>query len=758
MSSTIEKTALTGEQLEQYLDQVQHALTKQIDADLDQELKVETLKALLKNNIYIAHNLNVVARLFRLWVEAKEYSVALKVITKDGPNALKKSPKEDWVDGELCLIYWQLEVIEQADFSNKSARIDLILQQAEDLLLSQSRTIQWKEAWNHLHQHALKMQNFQKMRACIKALHEIENSIEERAEFRAWDQALYALRTANTFKKQGDKKQASFYAEIACNAMSQHQSNQHIDYFDWLNFGESIVIHQPNLLTTVVTQIEKLKPHNFSIARNRDIAVQIIRIEAKAYYAQGKMTQAINKTLEGRFRLCGDEDDAISNQLIEWMLEDNRELEAAQYAFESEFSEREISSQTARELALKKFDSNSQAPEQVYWLGIIALTVMKPDGKSLFENQQLKEEYYQYLISTIRKIDPQHFVIDLIEGEKKAAQFDYAGALPHLEKAMHTKALANWSLLLALLVSRVMVYGVNEAKKMPIPQCFSGLWCYTLGSQLHEKLKTALPPQQQFDDVYLDNLMAHFYQQGLSNFENFFNTGKGLYRDGDIHVYSMLCQQLATYYRKNLKQFDLAIAIHQKGFDASPFAEHLDGIMKCYRDADQIELFVQAAENLWNYAQSFAYAKHSPCHYFGWVANFLYRLERDTEIAIWLERLELAWRDQTTDFKAKPNNYESYLITMVTILSNLVYSQREDVLLRLSPIQRDCLLLNNHFIQLKIAFIYEQTDQASLAMELYQKVIDSEDADLEQIQYALDAIKRCQQETLKEQSWWKFWA
>lgn len=76
------------------MDQVQHALTKQIDADLDQELKVETLKALLKNNIYIAHNLNVVARLFRLWVEAKEYSVALKVITKDGPNALKRVPKK----------------------------------------------------------------------------------------------------------------------------------------------------------------------------------------------------------------------------------------------------------------------------------------------------------------------------------------------------------------------------------------------------------------------------------------------------------------------------------------------------------------------------------------------------------------------------------------------------------------------------------------------------------------------------------------
>lgn len=757
MNPTIEKRQLSGEQLEQYLDQVQQVLTQQLNAHLDQELKVETIKALLKSHVYIAHNLSVVARLFRLWMEAKEYSCALKVITEDGPNALKKSPIEDWIDGELCLIYWQLEVVEQADFANKNARIDLILQQAEDLLLGQALTIQWKEAWNHLHQHALKRQHFQRMRVCIKALHEIENSIEERAEFKAWDQALYALRTASTYKKQGDKQQASHYAEIACHAMSHHQNNQNIDYFDWLNFGESMVIHQPNLLPTVVSHIEKLKPQNFSIARNRDIAIQVIRIEAKAYYAQGNMTQAINKTLEGRFRLCGDEDDAISNQLIEWLLEDNRELEAAQYAFESEFSEREISSQTARELALKKFDSNSQAPEQVYWLGIIALTVMKPDGESLFESNQLKEEYYQYLISTIRKIDPQHFVIDLIEGEKKAAQYDYAGALPHLEKAIHIKALANWSLLLALLVSRVMVYGASKAKQMPLPQCHSGLWCYTLGSQLHEKLKTALPAQQQFDDVYLDNLMAHFYQQGLSNFENFFSTGKGLYRDGDIHVYSMLCQKLATYYRKNANQFDLAIATHQKGFEASPFGEHLDGIMKCYRDADQIELFVQAAENLWNYAQSFTYAKHSPCHYFGWVANALYRLERDTEIAIWLERLELSWLDQTTDFKANPSNYESYLITMVTILSSLVYSQKEDVLLRLSPIQQDCLLLNNHFIHLKIAFIYEHTEQTLLAVQLYQKVIDSDDVDEEQIQYALDAIKRCQQETLKEQSWWKFW-
>ena len=161
---------------------------------------------------------------------------------------------------------------------------------------------------------------------------------------------------------------------------------------------------------------------------------------------------------------------------------------------------------------------------------------------------------------------------------------------------------------------------------------------------------------------------------------------------------------------------------------------------------------------MWNYAQSFSYAKHSPCHYFGWVANALYRLERDTEIAIWLERLELSWQEQTEDFKANLKNYESYLVTMVTILSNLVYSQKEDTLLRLASIEEDCQNLNNHFIHLKMAFIFEQTFQTPLAVQMYQKVIDSEQAEQAEIQYALAAIKRCQQDSLKEQSWWKFWA
>ena len=758
MNQTIEKIKLTGDQLEQFLDRVQQVLAQQIDAQLDPELKVSTLKALLQGQDYLAHSLSVVARLFRLWVEVYEYTQALKVITIDGPLVLKNTPQEDRIDGELSLIYWQLEVIEQSDFLNPKERINLILQQAEDLLLGLPRTVEWKDAWNHLHQQSLKMKCFERVRVCVVALHEIENSIEDRAQFRAWDKALYSLRIANTYRKQGNRVQAQYYAKVACDAMSQHHENQNIDYFDWLSFGESIVTNQPNCLPVVLHHIEQLQPKDFSIAKNRDIAVQMARIEAKAYYAQGNLNAAIDKTLEARYRLTGDEDDAISSQLIEWLLEGNRELEAAKYAFESEFSDRELSSQFARELALKKFDSQNLAPEQAYWLGIIALTIIKPDGETLFESEALQEESYQHMISAIAKIDPQHYVIDLIEGEKKASQFDYVGALPHLERAIQTKELANWSLLLALIVSRVMVYGVTEAQKLPLPICHSGLWCYTLGSKLHAHLQSVLPAQQQFTDAYLDDLMAHYYQQGVNNFERFFATGKGFYRDGDIHAYSVLCQNLARYYRKNLKQFDSAVQTHQKGFAASPFAEHLEGIMKCYLASDQIELFVQASENLWNYAQSFSYAKHSPCHYFGWVANALYRLERDTEIAIWLERLELSWQEQTEDFKANPKNYESYLVTMVTILSNLVYSQKEDTLLRLASIEEHCQNLNNHFIHLKMAFIFEQTLQTPLAVQMYQKVIDSEQAEQAEIQYALAAIKRCQQDSLKEQSWWKFWA
>lgn len=758
MNQTIEKIKLTGDQLEQFLDRVQQVLMQQNDAQLDPELKAATLKALLQSQDYLLHSLNAVARLFRLWVEAKEYSQALKVILHDGHLALKNGPKEDWLDGQLSLIYWQLEVVEQADFIDTKEKINLILQQAEDLLLLQPRTLVWKEAWNHLHQQSLKIHHFERVRVCIVALHEIENSIEDRYQFRAWDKALYSLRIANTYKKQGNKDQASHYAQTACDAMSQHHTSQNIDYFDWLSFGESIVTNQPNCLPVVLHHIDQLKPKDFSIAKNRDIAVQMARIEAKAYYAQGNLNAAIDKTLEARYRLTGDEDDAISSQLIEWLLDANRELEAAKYAFESEFSDRELSSQFARELALKKFDSQNPAPEQAYWLGIIALTIIKPDGETLFESEALQEESYQHMIGAIVKIDPQHYVIDLIEGEKKASQFDYVGALPHLERAIQTKEMANWSLLLALIVSRVMVFGVTEAQKLPLPICHSGLWCYTLGSKLHAHLQSVLPAQQQFTNTYLDDLMAHYYQQGVNNFERFFATGKGLYRDGDIHAYSMLCQQLARYYRKNLKQFDKAVQTHLKGFAASPLAEHLEGIMKCYLESDQIELFVQAAENLWNHAQSFSYPQHSPCHYFGWVTNALYRLERDTEIAIWLERLELSWLEQTDDFKANAKNYESYLVTMVTILSNLVYSQKEDTLLRLASIEQDCQKLNNHLIDLKIAFIFEQTFQISLAIQMYQKILDSDKAEQAEIQYALDAIKKCQQESLKGESWWKFWA
>ena len=99
-----EKIKLTGDQLEQFLDRVQQVLMQQNDAQLDPELKAATLKALLQSQDYLLHSLNAVARLFRLWVEAKEYSQALKVILHDGHLALKIGPKEDWLDGQLSLI------------------------------------------------------------------------------------------------------------------------------------------------------------------------------------------------------------------------------------------------------------------------------------------------------------------------------------------------------------------------------------------------------------------------------------------------------------------------------------------------------------------------------------------------------------------------------------------------------------------------------------------------------------------------------
>jgi tetratricopeptide (TPR) repeat protein len=147
--------------------------------------------------------------------------------------------------------------------------------------------------------------------------------------------------------------------------------------------------------------------------------------------------------------------------------------------------------------------------------------------------------------------------------------------------------------------------------------------------------------QAELERLSLDMQYA-LYEQGKARMEQYFKTGKGHPHEGNAHLYSLLCSNLATLYRADARYLD-AIALHRLGIAASPLAEHYQGILDCYWNMDDNANIVEAAEQLWHYAAHYGYSRHDPNKYASRVAKALYRMGRDEEIATWLKRL-LSWQ------------------------------------------------------------------------------------------------------------------
>jgi hypothetical protein len=112
-------------------------------------------------------------------------------------------------------------------------------------------------------------------------------------------------------------------------------------------------------------------------------------------------------------------------------------------------------------------------------------------------------------------------------------------------------------------------------------------------------------------DEVCEPLVQRYYEEGLARFEAFWASGQGMYKDAHLHVYSMLCNNLAIKYRMQ-QRYDEAAALHHKGLSSSPFAEHHDGLLWCAIGKDDRAGIVTAAEQLWHFSQDYGYSRHAP--------------------------------------------------------------------------------------------------------------------------------------------------
>lgn len=579
---------------------------------------------------------------------------------------------------------------------------------------------------------------------------------------------------------RGDDPAALAYATAAIDRFAQlHDGDVHPDFDEWAQLGEQLHTMAPACIThwaaASQAHLQRTEATAPSPAVQKHRAIYSARLQALACAQLGQRDQAIAWGRQGRYELSGFEGDHFVSLWMEWLNAAQLLDELAPIALESAFHSRPASLQVAWKIARARLDSD--APRRATWALILAWCSMDRECREALGQSQsfdqgtptpvpppaLPAEHY---LEMVLQLQPQDPLVDLMRGMQLAyTRKQWPQALPLLERGCSAHPwLCNSEVVLMLWAARLHVHGA-AALDMPMVAAPSGTWCYAVGVSLkndhHMKPymggKKNLPPQEQRLP-----LAQRYYEAGLQHFEQFWATGEGGFKDADIHTYSMLCNNLAIRLRKQ-EDYARAIQLHERGLASSPFAEHLSGLLWCHIMPDEYAGIARTAEQLWHFAREHGYGRHAPCDYFNWAAEALYHLDRDAEISIWLERLDVWWQEEGDDEDREAQ--ADYLECLLIMLEFFAYMHAELVTPRLPHLMQQVQTFPNLVLQRRMGTLLMVCQQHAQALPFLQQAVqlaatDSNNSyDVERVHQDLqncqDALAAPAPDSGKP--WWKLW-
>ncbi|MDA8453969.1 hypothetical protein M4R22_04255 [Acidovorax sp. GBBC 3334] len=767
--------ALQGPLLDAYLDEAE-AIAADTDAGTDDGTgadlpRQQALAAMLGRQPLHPDALDALHRIHALWLEAGRPNEALAALDRHGEALVQDLPAAERHDARVDLVFARVQS-QQArhgdtpDIGHPEAGPALAqaLAAAERLLSEPPVADQSDRAWEHLAAQAGRSRDFPLARRCAAARLALQQATPGRAAFRAWDSAVAALRTGTVHAAEGDAALGRQAAQQAMDHLRMAEAGQDVDHEDWLNLGPGLIALDPEGIATVAQQVERLLPADTPRPRRRDVAVRLARLQARALHAQGRREEALSQARQGRFGLTGDADDGFTCHVLDWLIEAGRDADAARLAFECTDNQRPRSAQYACRLALERqaaaqSGQAGDAAPSVYWTLALAAAALHEEMHWVAAPQPV-DAFFDAQLALARASAPTHPAIGALQAQWWHARgAESARVLPLLEAAAREPALAHPGVLQALWLHRVRAHGIEAALQQPFAGAPAAGWCYHMGTWIDHHLHGEAGAPEGWPERAVSDLAARYYELALTHFEAFFATGEGWFRDGDVHVYAMLCNNLAIYRRWALQQYDRAVELHHKGLAASPFAEHHHGLMHCYEQSDRKAEFVAAADTLWHFAAEHGYGRHDPTEYFDDVGSALYDLDRDNEIAIWLQRLDEWWNG--LDDEDRGEHRTGFLATQLLLLRYMAWTQPADALARLEPMMDTLRAAEGPRMRRLAGAVFEYARDHARAMALYreslQAVRPGEESDAREAGYTRERMAQCQKAMRAARPWWKFW-
>lgn len=457
-------------------------------------------------------------------------------------------------------------------------------------------------------------------------------------------------------------------------ALAFADPDQNVDEADWLQLGALLIDIVPERLSTFNDCIKALTS-DWPLIRQREIDVRLARLGARALHARGDLAGALDMCCRAHYSLDGCFGDDFIEHELPWLIEAKRLEEAGQRAFRYVYHRPEIMPVVALLLHQRLAD----ASDHTVWWPLCVMSVCHTDTElDRFVSAAPTHG------ADLRRLSPVHerlfaafdqgggeavrravFVAAHALADERSPRHPWAVRLAtirasnegHLDAAKKLAEL-RWAVIHGpirdhlterhLLATRTALSGLVETLRLPPAVLPSGQGCYAYAVAVGEFVEAQLPslPHDEHNDAWvaLNLLQTQLYEQGLAHWERYIVTGVGHPYDACTHTYSMLCNNLAILYTHE-GSHNRAIELHRRGIEASPFAEHYDGLLRSQLALESDAGIVEAAEALWVFTEDHGYSRHDPHEYIGAVGRALYDLDRDSEIPVWLERL-VHWQHQ----------------------------------------------------------------------------------------------------------------
>lgn len=767
-------SVMTGIELEQLMDRLEAECQENDAQALLTSLRAQPLKA---------DSMDSVDRLHVLWMNAGDSQAAQAVLEQDAPVILEALPVSERSEPAMNLAIMRLRL---ANFLEDEPTLLAVLETLHERV---AQPLEFDVEYYRQH-HTFDDIEYAGVEVALKAIDvraALANAISERRALRAWDLADQYQRRARVLARNNRDEEARTAALQAVAALRSAGPDQDIDAGDWMWLGGALIEIIPLRLAMFEQPVAHLTA-GLSVPVQREWEVRMARLAARALYAQGNLAKALEICSVATLCLDCDGSNNFIHYQLPWLMESGDLQAAGRRAFtDVYFQFEDMWPGTANLIHERLQDLEDQ---QVWWPLCVMRACIRPDvlqallsgltpvdasaTTPLLEALHLAaanpgnyDNLYAQARAEAQRRGPQHpwFIRLAAVHDGDAGLIDAPTQLALLLQAIEAGGLHDFRTANSLFDARLQVYGVVGALKQPMPMLASGKDAYNHAITFEETAAKTIQalPEGDKDDAYilLAEVQRAIYEQGLAHMERYFATGVGHPFDACAHLYSMLCNNLAIKYRyaHNRNLNNEAIALHRRGLDASPFAEHHNGILDALDNLHDHPGIIEAGEQLWHYANEFGYSRHDPDDYVGRVIFALYSEDRMGEILIWIERL-FKWQAQ--------QGISDYQLSVWSVFTRLdiarfiatTYPENADALWqRYAPFVNT---LNDGSLTLSAAKMLEALGRKAEAIDYYERAmaIGPKDEDPLVID-AHDIAKTLQKlrsaESAVTKSWWQIW-